>query len=45
MSPESPFLDEPERFKGFRQDLIKRVSTVPQSEPIMLMAHELQKVS
>ena len=44
MSPESPFLDEPERFKSFWQDVIKRVPTVSQSEPVMLMAHQLQKV-
>lgn len=44
MAPESPFLDEPEKFKNYRHDLVKRVSTVPQSEPVMLMAHELQKV-
>ena len=45
MAPDSPFLDEPEKLKNYRQRLIKQVSTIPQPEPILLMAHELQKVT
>lgn len=44
MTPDSPFMDEPEKLKAYRQQLLKQVSTIPQSEPILLMAHELQKV-
>ena len=45
MAPDSPFLDEPEKFKNYRQEFVKKLSTVPQPEPVLLMAHELQKVT
>jgi hypothetical protein len=44
MTPESPFLDEPEKLKSYRQQLLKQISTIPQPEPIILTAHDLQKV-
>lgn len=45
MPPNSPFLDEPEKLKGYRQQLLRQVSNIPQPEPVLLMAHELQKVN
>ena len=45
MNPKTPFLDEPENLKAYRQNLIKQFSTIPQSQPILLMGHELQKVN
>jgi hypothetical protein len=43
MPPNTPFLDEPEKLKSYRQGLLKQISTIPQPEPVILMAHELQK--
>jgi hypothetical protein len=45
MAPESPFLEEPEKFKNYRQSLLKSISTIPQPEPVQLMSHELLNVN
>lgn len=45
MPHNSPFLDEPEKMKAYRQKIIKQVSSIPKAEPVLLMAHELQKVN
>ena len=45
MTPKSPFLDEPENLKSYRQGLLKHFSSIPQPEPVLLLGHELQKVN
>lgn len=37
-----PFLDEPEKQKIYRKNLINEVSRLPEPEPLYLMADKLQ---
>lgn len=41
--PESFLLDEPEKQRQFRDKLIKKITTVPNPEPIHFMGDDMHK--
>lgn len=40
-APKVPFLDDPERQKMYRKNLLKEVSRLPEPEPLYLMADKM----